>query len=449
MPMHFWSLRTRLLLWTATVVAAALIVFGAGSAWNLRNRILALVDRNLRAEAEDFFDSAEANKVDWSDRKQVEYLLDLPRSRRYVLVTRDPKVQLYASANMSAPDSPRPVELGEEKAQTLTFGGEQIRFIVRRENDLVLSLGTTLSNMHGIVHSLLISYAVALPIVLLVIGFGGWWIARQALAPLETIINRAQSITSSKLDERLPTPRTKDEIGRLTLVLNTMFDRLESSFRQVAQFTSDASHELKTPLSIMRAEIERALESGKFNDEQEPVLLSLLEEAAHLSKITSNLLILSQADAGRLELEFRSVDLSLLAADVIEDMEIVAEAREIRIETSWPAGLTVKADPHRVRQVFLNLLDNAIKYNHDGGTVKWTMQPSGASVVVTVANTGRGIPNAHAPQIFRRFFRSNHSVEKAEGYGLGLSICHEIVRMHGGSLELATANEEWTEFRLS
>src|SRR4051812_16856549 len=105
--MHTWSLRARLLLWTATVVALALIVFGASSAWDLQNRILALVDHNLHEEAEDFFDSAEANKVDWSDRKQVEYLLDIPRSRRFVLVTRDPHVELYVSPNMAAPDSPR------------------------------------------------------------------------------------------------------------------------------------------------------------------------------------------------------------------------------------------------------------------------------------------------------------------------------------------------------
>lgn len=446
--MKQWSLRVRLMVWSAATVAVTLILFGAGAAWNLQQRLLQSADQEMQAEAEDFFDTLEKNTIVWTDRAQVEYYFDIPQSFRFVEVDRADGTILYRSRNLDKANLQIP--RSEDFAVTVTSQGRSVRFVQFRENNIILRLGEDTQDRESIVTNLLAAYVLALPIVLLAIAVGGWWISRQALAPIETIIARANSLTASRLDERLPRPEVEDEIGRLTLVLNTMFDRLEFSFRQVARFTWDASHELKTPLSIIRGEIEAALQSGSFSGEQEKVLLSLLEETTHLSKIIANLLLLSRADTGELKLEIKHLDVSAMISEVVEDMEIAAAPRSITIKASQPPDLHASADPYQLRQVLLNLFDNAIKYNYEGGKVEVSLRPEDGGFALTIANTGHGIRPEQVRYIFQRFFRgdSTHG-GLTEGHGLGLSICSEIARAHEGSLELTRSDDEWTEFRLT
>ncbi len=446
--MKLWSLRARLMFWSAAVTTVVLMLFSAGTAWSLRHRLVENLDRDLKDEAEDFFDTLDKHTVDWSQPRQVEYLFDIPKRSRLIEVTRSDGSLLYRSRNLNESVRDLPHKAG--LFQTLRFQNKAVRFAMFQKGDVVLTLGQDPAELQKIVTSLLYAYGVALPLVLLAVGSGAWWISRQALAPIETIITRANSITARRLDERLPMPQAHDEIRRLTLVLNTMFDRLESSFQQVAQFTSDASHELKTPLAIMRGEIETAVQSGRFEGDQEKVLLSLLEEVTHLSKITANLLLLSRADAGKLQLKIGQVDVSALTSEIVEVMEIAAAARSVSIRAQVAPAVVVACDPSQFKQVLLNLLDNAIKYNHEGGTVKLTLAGQGnGTMALSIANTGLGIPAAQAQQVFQRFYRSEDSHNtRVEGHGLGLSICREIARAHGGSVELVLSDDQRTEFRL-
>jgi signal transduction histidine kinase len=213
------------------------------------------------------------------------------------------------------------------------------------------------------------AYIGALPVAVSVAAFGVWWITRKALQPLQDVTNAAEQIHAKALGRRLPQPSVNDEIGRLVRVLNETFDRLERSFAQATRFSSDASHELKTPLTIMRGEIESTLRAETNNPRIETLLDGLLEQNQRLSGIVEKLLLLSRADARTLILRTEAVEFSTMCHDLAEDAEALALRQKITTEFEISPGITVYADKSYLRRVLLNLLDNAIKYNTESGTV--------------------------------------------------------------------------------
>jgi len=291
--------------------------------------------------------------------------------------------------------------------------------------------------------------ALALPLALIAVGFGGWFISRQALAPVQRIASAAKLISTEQLDQRLPVPDRQDEIGQLTTVLNEMMDRLQTGFRQATRFTADASHELRTPLTIMRGELEQALQSTRDDPAQEKLLLNLLEETNRLAHITDGLLLLSRADANKLRLHHAELDLALMLRELLEDVEIIAAEKSISIETTLPESLPIKADADFLRQLLLNLLENALKYNEQHGWVKIHATGTKQECAVTIANSGPGIPAPESPFIFDRFYRVSHRDKGGKGHGLGLSICREIARAHGGDVKLSESRPGFTEFTFS
>lgn len=294
------------------------------------------------------------------------------------------------------------------------------------------------------------AYLTALPIAVLVAGFGVWWITRKALQPLQDVADAAELIHAKALDQRLPQPPVHDEVGRLVRVLNDTFDRLERSFAQAMRFSSDASHELKTPLTIMRGEIESALRTEVDNAKIESLLDSLLQQTQHLSDIAENLLLLSRADAGALTLKKEAVDFSAMCHELAEDAEILSLRKNITTKSEISAGIQVWADGLYLRRILLNLLDNAIKYNVEGGTVSISATKSGSSVFFRITNTGPEIPEEHTKRIFERFYRADLSrSSETHGSGLGLSICREIVLAHEGQIWLEPSRPGLTAFVFS
>ena len=294
------------------------------------------------------------------------------------------------------------------------------------------------------------AYLTALPIAVLVAGFGVWWITRKALRPLQDVADAAELIHAKALDQRLPQPPVQDEIGRLVRVLNDTFDRLERSFAQAMRFSSDASHELKTPLTIMRGEIESALRAEVDNPRIESLLDSLLQETQRLSDIAENLLLLSRADAGALTLKKEAVDFSAMCHELAEDAEILSVRKNITTKSEISPGIHLYADELYLRRILLNLLDNAIKYNVEGGTVSISAAKSDPHVFFRITNTGLEIPKEHANRIFERFYRADLSrSSEAHGSGLGLSLCREIVLAHGGQIWLERPRPGWTAFVFS
>ena len=274
--------------------------------------------------------------------------------------------------------------------------------------------------------------------------------AGHAVRPLRSIAQVAEHVTARGLDQRIPASEEDPEIDRLVRVLNGMIDRLETSFRQATRFSADASHELKTPLTVMQGELENALQSAPPGSSEQQIYANLLEEIQRLKSITVSLLLLARADAGQLSVALDRVNLSAALPEMIEDIETLAVDSRIKVELNTEPSLWVQADWSLLRQALLNLLHNALRYNQTDGWIEVVLTSRNGQVELTVANSGPGIPTADQPRLFERFFRGDTArSRRVEGAGLGLSLAREIARAHRGSLTLAESRPGRTSFVLS
>jgi heavy metal sensor kinase len=280
----------------------------------------------------------------------------------------------------------------------------------------------------------------AVPLMLILSGGLGYVLARQALAPVERLRRSAEEITADRLDRRLPVPNSHDELGRLTGTFNAMIGRLERSFAEIRRFTADASHELRTPLTVIRAEAEVALSKPLGLAEYQQLLGSILEECSRLTRLADQLLTLARQDACAGQRTLEPVDLAAVVQDAAETMRLLAEAKRLRLHVGDDGAVSVKGDLCQLREVFFNLLDNAIKYTPEGGEVEVRVSHCGQEALVTVRDTGIGIAAEHLTHVFERFYRVDKARSRAEGgTGLGLSIAYSIVAGHGGRIELASS----------
>ena len=313
---------------------------------------------------------------------------------------------------------------------------------------LILSLDPQMKEVNRIGWDILFGMLGAIPTVLIVIAIGGRWVAKQALAPVEAISQAAARITLKNLDQRLPVPATADEMAELITVLNTMLDRLQRSFKQSVRFSAEASHHLKTPISVLRAGIEEILTDTETPAKQQTRAAALLHQIHQLTSIAENLLLLARADAGRLDLHCEQFDLSEVLRGMCEDASAMAEDEGLEVETKLPPKLPVVADRRAVSLIVQNLLENAIKYNEPEGCVSIYAHSVDGQAEVIVKNSGAPIPPERAPHIFERFYQGR-SDARISGQGLGLAIASELTKAHGGRLELVRSDREWTEFRFS
>ena len=287
----------------------------------------------------------------------------------------------------------------------------------------------------------------AIPTVLIVVFIGGRWIARRAIAPIDEIRQAAEQITAKNLQQRLPVPPAADEIAGLIAVLNSTLDRLQHSFEQATRFSAEASHHLKTPLSILRAGIEEMLVDGATPQPVQERAAALLHQVHELTSITENLLLLARVDAGRLELQREELDLCDLLEGIADDARALAEPQRLHVETRLPARLPLVADRRSVALILQNLLENAVKYNEPDGSICIYAYGADGVVEVNIKNNGAPVPSDRASHIFDRFYRARPDARIA-GHGLGLSVACELAKAHGGDLELTRSDAEWTEFRL-
>jgi heavy metal sensor kinase len=287
---------------------------------------------------------------------------------------------------------------------------------------------------------LLVVLLTAVPVALLLAGGAGYFLSRQALTPLAQLHRLTREITAERLDRRLPVLHPGDELGRLTQTINAMIGRLERSFTEVRRFTADAAHELRTPLTAIRTEAEVSLVKPLSVAEHQQLLGSILEECERLARLTEQLLMLAREDAGVGRTVREPLDLAALVHSVVETMRPLAEARGLQLRNDCPGPLYIQGDEVRLRQVFYNLLDNAIKCTPAGGTIEARLGRRDQAVVAVLRDTGIGIPPEHLPHVFVRFYRVDRARSRADGgTGLGLSIVQSIVTAHGGQIDLASA----------
>jgi signal transduction histidine kinase len=268
---------------------------------------------------------------------------------------------------------------------------------------------------------------------------GGWWLMRQSLAPITALTQAAEGINEHNLHQRLPRTGNGDELDRLTEVFNAMTERLERSFLRIREFTLHASHELKTPLTVIHGELETALQDASLTTTRRQHLESQLDEIQRLTKIVDGLTLLTKADAGQIALKQIPVPLDELVNEAYGDAQSLARPHEIEVHLDAVEKLMVTGDRHRLRQLLLNLSDNAIKYNHRQGEVRFALRRVADTAVITISNTGEPITPEALPRLFERFFRGDPShSSRIEGCGLGLSIAQWIAQAHGGTIELAS-----------
>lgn len=268
----------------------------------------------------------------------------------------------------------------------------------------------------------------------------GWWLTRRSLQPLTTLAQTVEGIDVESLREPIERTGNGDEVDRLAGAFNTMAARLDRSFQQIREFTLHASHELKTPLTVMRVELETAVaQAAGCPPSIRESLLSSCEEVDRLTKIVDALTLLTRADAGLVKLEQRPVALAELVRESFEDAQILAEPLEVSVSLLECAEVTITGDRHRLRQVLLNLVDNAAKYNSSGGTITIALRRTGSFAEIEVVNTGDAIPASLQPHVFDRFVRGEEARRRAiDGSGLGLTLAQWVVHAHGGTIELTS-----------
>ena len=289
---------------------------------------------------------------------------------------------------------------------------------------------------HAIAETSEMVFQVGLPAVVLGL-LGGWWLTRRALAPVAGLTGAIEKIHERNLREPLPRTGNRDELDRLTEVFNGMLARLDDSFNRTREFTLHASHELKTPLTILCGETETALRDESLSTAGRERAASLLDELRRLARIVDGLTLLAKADAGQVALKLEPVRFDELVRDNFADAQILAEPQGIQVRLTTCEETTVRGDRHRLRQLLLNLADNAVKYNQPQGRVTMSLRRAGGSAELIMANSGPGILPEVLPRVFDRFFRGDPAHNSAvDGCGLGLSIVKWIVSAHGGSVKI-------------
>jgi heavy metal sensor kinase len=301
-------------------------------------------------------------------------------------------------------------------------------------------------------HELLVAILIGLPIALAISALGGYSLARRALRPVEEICEQAQTISAERLGRRLPVENPHDELGHLARVLNDLLARLETSFEQMRRFTADASHELRTPLTAIRSVGEGALRGRDVNPAGRDVIGSMLEEVERLTTLVDALLTLSRAEGGHISLRLESVALLDLAREVASHLSVLAEDKQQQIDLRSDDGLApVEADRAVLREAFINLLDNAIKYSPEGARISVRLHgDAGRAACVDISDQGPGIPPEHRERIFERFYRIDKARSREMGgAGLGLAIAKWAIDVHGGSIQVDSRPGEGSTFRVT
>ncbi len=312
-----------------------------------------------------------------------------------------------------------------------------------------MQVGTSLAPLHDTMAWLRWLLLIMDASALVLTSTAGMVLAYRVLRPVERLTRTIERIASQNLDQRLPIPHPEDEIGRLSRVLNRMLTRLERSFHSQQRFIADASHELRSPLANLQLTLELALRRPRPPEDYRQALQQALEEVERLTRLVNDLLTLSRADSGRLEVLQQPVPLRPLLDRLLRTYRLQAKEKYVTLTCSVP-DVVVRGDETRLRQLFANLLDNALRYTPAQGSVSLTGTLQDGHVRIAVVDTGPGIAPDHLPHLFERFYRGHPDRHRAEGgSGLGLALCQEIVRAHGGSLTASSTPAQGSTFTVT
>jgi heavy metal sensor kinase len=380
---------------------------------------------------------------------------------RFIRITRADGATVYASGaprdgsfdprDVPAPVAPRAAE--STRKLRLPGGGALIiaalKFQPPGGPGYLVEFGESLGPVETMLNHLLLQLALGLPLAVLIIAGGGYLLLHRALTPVEQITRAAERITQHNLSDRLPVARTGDELERLSLALNRMITRLDDAFQNSRRFVADASHDLRTPLTILRGDLENFAADARLEAEPRARVGELLAEVVHLSKIVEQLFTLSRLDAGEAQTEWSRFDFAELARGTTEQMNLLAVDRGVSLAFAADSPAPVNGNRVRLKQVVVNLVDNAIKYTPAGGWIHLRVRMVGDRVALEVEDSGIGIPPGSVPHVFERFYRVD-PVRSAdsESAGIGLSIVKAICSAHGAEVEVQSTLGRGSLFRV-
>jgi heavy metal sensor kinase len=445
------SIRWRLTLWNTLTLALVLLGFAALIYALLRHALYAQVDRKLLVSLQEL--EQDTQLVSQLQDRLRHWIYEVHEHEGVFAVVYDPTGKVLDRTEELAEGSIPPVPiLGADEHRlrdaVLPILGRQRLLEVSSQagrQPLTVLLMAPLEEVDSQLARLMAALALAVPVALVVSGGLGYILARKALAPVDRLRRATREITAYHLDRRLPVANPSDELGGLAQTINEMIGRLERSFAEIRRFTADASHELRTPLTAIRAEAELALSRSLGAEDGQQLAGSILEECQRLTALTDQLLTLAREDAGVALPARKPLDLVALVRNVSETMRPLAESRGITLQAELDGSIQLLGDAPRLRQVFYNLLDNAIKFTPPGCAVTVRAVERGREAVVTVSDTGIGIPPEHLPRVFDRFYRVDTARSRQQGgTGLGLSIARSIIAAHGGRIGLESTPEKGT-----
>jgi two-component system heavy metal sensor histidine kinase CusS len=430
-----WSIGARLTLWYSLVLLAGLTLFGAGIWLVVAHSLTVTIDETLAAQAKGVatvlqteYQPGQAAHL----REELsEYSEATPEGR--LIEVRDPKGVALIEGRAASGHYRR-------LATETTVQGQHFRIMVATPLD---SMELTLRRLREVL-------LWATPAVLLIASLGGYWISRRALKPVDEITRAARTIGIGNLSQRLEVPASADELARLSRTWNGMLERLESAVKRLSQFTADASHELRTPMALIRATAELTLRRERSPQTYREALKHILDETDRTTRLIEDLLLLARADAGLPALSLDRLELTPLVRDVCEQGQILAQERQLEIATEVPdQPVYVDANHPALRRLLLLLVDNAMKYTPAGGRITVSVALDSSGPTVTVSDTGIGIPDSALPHVFERFYRVDESRNReAGGAGLGLSIAQWIAERHHARLEAESVVGRGSAFRV-
>jgi heavy metal sensor kinase len=454
-------LRVRLTLWYGTALALVLAVFAGVLYAEMARELREQVDQSLAEAA-----AAAVRSIEQSRATPFSQFDDLAAQFPELAVV-DKFFQIFGPTGAITIQSPhikrQDIPLSRvalESAlqdrsvfQSVRFAGESpLRLVtvpITAGGALVniVQVGTSLQPVEEALRRLLLVLAVMLPAALAVSLAAGWFLAGWALRPVGSITKAAQRIAEGDLSQRLTVPPAADEIGTLVATFNEMIARLDASFQQVRRFSADASHELRTPLTVMKGETELALRRPRAVEDYTSVLESNLEEIDRLTRIVDELLFLSRADLGEVAMASLPVRLDELLQEVQTQASVLGQERNVQVVLGSLTPATILGDELRLRELLLNLVDNAVKYSKPGGKVELNLTTGGGQARLSVSDQGIGIPPEAQTRIFDRFYRTNEARAHAKrGTGLGLSICKWIAESHKGRIEVQSQPNQGSRF---
>jgi heavy metal sensor kinase len=440
------SIKAKIIIFYLIVLFISLSVLGISLYFGLKKIVYNSIDSSLQSKAEALATliKEDEEEMDFKFSDEIMWEYSSPKSKSYFQIRRFNGTTIEKSASLKNSELPFKPEK-DITFYTIYLNGSPVRLINFPLHNIIVQCAEDMQKEINLLKSYKIHLSLSIFALMVISALGGFLIAKKALNPVKEISATIDRISETNLSERVNIKDIPDELKQLATSFNRTFDRLEKAFNRQKQFIADASHELKTPLSVILTQGEVVLRRQRSAEEYEKAIKTIIATAKMMSQIVQKLLVLARLNTDKIELKFENIDLAEITRESVKLLKPLAEQKSIKINISGDEKPTVFGDKALLLELFTNLIDNAVKYNVSQGEINILFKEEKDFVVTEIRDTGIGIPEKDLDKVFERFYRVDNVYSKeVGGLGLGLSICREIVNLHGGKIEIKSRIGEGT-----